>query len=103
MTMKTYRLFKTLSLLLMLALVSPAISAAPVTAPTEADAARATTLKNRLEEIRDIDKHNLSKTEKKALRKEVQAIKKEMAAISGGVYLSVGAIVLIVLLILLLA
>lgn len=101
--MKTHYFLKTLSLLLMLALVSPAISAAPATTPTEADAARATVLKNRLEEIRAIDKTKLSKTEKKALRTEVKAIKKEMATISGGVYLSVGAIILIVLLILLLA
>lgn len=91
----------------MLALVSPAVAstsaATPATTPSEADAARATVLKNRLEEIKAMDKRELSKSEKKALRKEVRAIKQEMADISGGVYLSVGAIILIVLLIILLA
>lgn len=102
--MKTHYFFKTISLLLMLALVSPAVSAMPAaTTPAEADAARATVLKNRLEEIKAMDVSNLSRSEKKALRKEVRAIKKEMADISGGVYLSVGAIILIVLLIILLA
>lgn len=102
--MKTRNFFKTISLLLMLALVSPAMSATPAAStPSEADAARATVLKNRLEEIKAMDMDDLSRTEKKALRKEVRAIKKEMAAISGGVYLSVGAIILIVLLIILLA
>jgi hypothetical protein len=101
--MKIRHLFKTISLLLMLALVSPAVSAAPTKTPTEADAARATVLKNRLEEIKAIDKSGLSRKEKKVLREEVRAIKQEMASISGGVYLSIGAIILIVLLILLLA
>lgn len=102
--MKTRHLFKTISLLLMLALASPAMSATPAaTTPSEADAARATVLQNRLEEIKAMDMDDLSRTEKKALRKEVRAIKKEMADISGGVYLSVGAIILIVLLIILLA
>ena len=105
--MKTCYFFKTISLLLMLTLVSPAIAATsaatPATTPSEADAARATVLKNRLEEIKAMDKSDLSKTEKKALRKEVRAIKQEMADISGGIYLSVGAVILIVLLIILLA
>lgn len=87
----------------MLALVSPAVSAAPTTTPSEADAARAAVLKNRLEEIKAMDKSRLTRKEKKALRTEVKAIKQEMAAIRGGVYLSVGAIILIVLLIILLA
>ena len=49
-----------------------------------------------------MDKHTLSRSEKKVLRREVREIKKELAAISGGVYLSIGAIILIALLLILL-
>lgn len=59
-------------------------------------------LENRLEEIRSLDKSRLSNAEKKVLRREVREIKKELAAIGGGVYLSVGAILLIALLLILL-
>jgi hypothetical protein len=59
-------------------------------------------LQHRLEEIKTIDKKTLSNDDKKALRREVREIKKELAAISGGVYLSIGAIILIALLLILL-
>lgn len=49
-----------------------------------------------------IDRSTLSRAERKALRVEVRSIKKEMAALSGGVYISVGAILLIALLLILL-
>ena len=62
--------------------------------------ARAQQLMNRLIEIRNMDKSHLTSSEKRVLRKEVRQIKKD----SKGVYLSVGAIIIIVLaLILLLA
>ena len=57
---------------------------------------------SRLKEIQEMSKMNLSKDEKKSLRKEVKGIKKEMKANSRGVYLSVGAIIIIVLLLILL-
>lgn len=88
----------------MLAVSAPTISAAPVVNPVEdSSEQRANQLKDRLEEIRAMDMSKLSKQEKKALRAEVKEIKKEIKAIGGGVYLSVGAIILIVLLIILLA
>jgi hypothetical protein len=60
-------------------------------------------LEQRLEEIRAIDTKRLTKDEKRALRGEVKQIKKEMKALSGGVYISIGALILIVLLLILLA
>ncbi len=60
---------------------------------------RSQQLMNRLIEIRDMDKSNLTRTEKKELRKEVKEIKKEARR---GVYLSVGAIIIIILLLILL-
>ena len=56
----------------------------------------------RLQQIKDMNKENLSSAQKRDLRKEVKSIRKEMKASSKGVYLSVGAIIIIVLLLLLL-
>ncbi|MCB9037867.1 MAG: hypothetical protein H6557_14725 [Lewinellaceae bacterium] len=66
------------------------------------ESAEAKVLLNRLEEIDAMDKSELSAPEKKELRKEVRSIKKELRDISGGVYLSVGAVIIIILLLILL-
>ncbi|WP_316830843.1 hypothetical protein [Pedobacter aquatilis] len=58
-------------------------------------------IKTRVEEIREMDKSNLTKAERKALRKELKEMKNQARAISGGVYLSVGAIIIIILLLIL--
>ena len=57
---------------------------------------------NRLEEIKEMDKSEMSRAEKKELRKEVRAIKAEANASGNGLYLSVGAIIIIILLLILL-
>ncbi len=57
---------------------------------------------NRLDEIKKMDKSELSSSEKKSLRKEVRAIKTNLKASGNGVYLSVGAIIIIVLLLIIL-
>ena len=56
---------------------------------------------NRVEEIKNMDKSNLTKAERKDLRKEVKEMKNQARALGGGVYLSVGAIIIIILLLLL--
>lgn len=61
---------------------------------------RAEEIKSRVYEIRDMDKSNLSRVERKALRKELREMKKEARAIQG-IYLSVGAIIIIILLLIL--
>ena len=82
--------------------------AATTTAPTTVvdskttDAVKAKTLMLRLDEIKGIDISTLNSSDKKTLRKEVRTIKHELREISGGVYLSVGAIILIVLLLIIL-
>ena len=53
---------------------------------------------NRLNEIKAMDKSDLSRVEKKALRKEVRAINTSLRSSGNGVYLSVGAIIIIILL-----
>ena len=55
----------------------------------------------RLHAINNMDNSNLNTTEKKARRNEVRSIKKQLSALSGGVYLSVGALIIIILLLIL--
>lgn len=86
------------------------ISANPVSASdnknsktelTTAQKVKLERLTNRVEEIRSMDKSNLSKQERRALRKELKEMKKQARELSGGVYLSVGAIIIIILLLIL--
>ncbi|MES2417159.1 MAG: hypothetical protein V4541_03175 [Bacteroidota bacterium] len=58
-------------------------------------------LVNRVEEIRNMDKSNLTRVEKKALRKELKEMKEQARVLNQGVYLSVGAIIIIILLLIL--
>ena len=67
--------------------------------PTESEEVQA--MLNRLEEIKAMDMSALTSVERKALRKEVRAIKQEVKAVNG-IYLSIGALLIIVLLLILL-
>jgi hypothetical protein len=101
--MKTNTLIKALMLMVFMAFTMPSFCAvaAPVVG-SESPEARVTELTQRLEEIKAMDHKSLTRAEKKALRGEVRSIKKEMAALSGGVYISIGAILIIILLLILL-
>ncbi len=66
------------------------------------DQAKVAQITTRLNEIKAMDKSELSSSEKKELRKELKGLKKEMATAKGGVYLSVGAIIIVILLLILL-
>ncbi|WP_293889731.1 hypothetical protein [Flavobacterium sp.] len=79
--------------------VTPVTTTAITTAPS--DDAKAEILLKRLEEIKEMDKSNLSRAEKKALRREVKEIKATMKSSSNGIYLSIGAIIIIVLILIL--
>jgi len=67
-----------------------------------AESAEAKALFSRLEQIEKMDKTNMKGSEKKVLRKEVRSIKKQLDAMGGYVYLSAGAIILIILLVIIL-
>ncbi|MBC7746116.1 MAG: hypothetical protein H7096_13555 [Flavobacterium sp.] len=62
---------------------------------------RLKTIERRVLEIKQMDKSSLTRLERKDVRKELQEMKKEAKAMSGGVYLSVGAIIIIILLLIL--
>ena len=69
---------------------------------TEQQAAELQLIKNRVEQIRAMDKSHLSRQERKALKKELQTMKEQARAMTGGgVYLSVGAIIIIILVLIL--
>jgi biopolymer transport protein ExbD len=67
--------------------------------PTET---KAQVLNNRLIELNETDKSKLSRPDRKQLRKEVQSIKQQLAELDGGIYLSVGALILILILLIIL-
>jgi hypothetical protein len=103
--MKTNTLLRTMLLVVMVAFGAPAFADAVVpvhAAPVETQQEHLQRLERRLEEIKSMDIDKLSRSEKKELRREVRAIKKEMKAVSG-VYISIGALLIIILLIVLLA
>lgn len=71
--------------------------------PIETAAANAhvESLVNRLNEIKDMDKSDMSRAEKRELRKEVKSIKADLKSSGNGIYLSVGAIIIVILLLIL--
>jgi len=60
------------------------------------------TMLDRIYEIKEMDKSNLSSSERKELRKEVRDIKTKIRASGNGLYISSGAIIIILLLIIIL-
>lgn len=87
-----------------LSLASPAfanpVDVTPMT-PTESVESRNERMVQRLEEIKAMDTKSMSRSEKRALRKEVKHIEKAMNT-SGGIYLSAGALILIIILLIIL-
>lgn len=74
-----------------------------VTKPPEpAESAEAKTLLLRLDEINAMDMSKLKSSEKKNMRKEVRSINRELRDIGGGVYVSAGALILILILLIVL-
>jgi len=67
----------------------------------EQKAARLAEIQSRVEVIRAADKSTLTKSERKAMKKELKQMGREAKEMRGGVYLSVGAIIIIVLLLIL--
>ncbi|HEX2920149.1 MAG TPA: hypothetical protein VHO50_03185 [Bacteroidales bacterium] len=59
-------------------------------------------LKNRVEEIRDMDKTELTNAEKRELRKELKVIKETVRADGGYIYIGAGTLLVIILLVILL-
>jgi hypothetical protein len=71
-------------------------------APKPSESAEVKTLELRLNEINAMDKSKMKSAEKKNLRKEVKSINHRLRDIGGGVYISVGALILILILLIIL-
>ncbi|WP_298223811.1 hypothetical protein [Flavobacterium sp.] len=104
--MRTFENLKKFTLILLLSIVLPVQTYAMDTATApgnepKTEEAYAAKLMHRLEEIKAMDRSNMTRADKRALRKEVKGIKKELATAGGGVYLSVGAIIIVILLLIL--
>ncbi|HEU5365189.1 MAG TPA: hypothetical protein VFU62_06640 [Hanamia sp.] len=99
--MPTKKIISALFIAMCFSLLAPVYAANETPVKTEVPKeVRAQQIENRLMEIRQMSKTNLSKAEKKDLRKEVKSLKKE--ASTQGIYLSVGAVIIIILLLILL-
>jgi predicted PurR-regulated permease PerM len=70
--------------------------------PIKNESAEASAIIARLNEIKGMDISKLKSEEKQQLRKEVKSLKHQLKAVSGGVYLSAGALIIIILLLILL-
>ncbi len=57
---------------------------------------------DRIYEIKEMDKSELTREERRELRKEVREIRKEVRSSNSGIYISTGAIIIILLLIIIL-
>ncbi len=79
----------------------PEAEMAMVNSVEAVETAYANALLDRLNEIKEMDMSSMSSSEKNELRKEVRAIEKEQRP-SGGVYISIGGAILIILLLILL-
>lgn len=86
---------------------TPAVNAAGLSKDKEEtelspeDEARLEEMKARVDEIKSMDLSELSKDERKEVREELRGMKKEAKAMGDGIYLSVGAIIVILLILIL--
>ncbi len=65
------------------------------------ESAEAKVMIDRLLVIKEMDKTELTRTEKKALKSEVKGLNSGLASINNGVYLTTGGIIIIILLLIL--
>ncbi len=107
------KIIKTIPVLILMATTIPANANSlllaisklhPVSTVINNDSLKLEQIKVRLAEIQGMDRSNLTIKEKKELKKELTTMKKEATAMEGnhnGVYLSIGAIIVIILLLIL--
>ncbi len=96
--------FKVASLILIMGFSLPVQSIAAAAHPVNdsiADTRLLTIITNRVAEIQNMDKSQLTKADRKTLKKELREMKKTADGLDKRVYLSVGAIIIIILLLIL--
>ena len=100
--------FKALTLAIVMTIAfsyqsNAAIASTSIALPSDStkDAEIAANIVKRVTEIDNMDKTNLSPSEKKALKKELRDMKNQADGLDKRVYLSIGAIIIIILLLIL--
>lgn len=94
-----------LSMLMLLTALAPAAIAkgeSPEKEPSPEEEARLEQLDERVQEIKAMDLKAMDKDERKEIRNELRDINKEAKALGGGVYISAGALIVILLLLIIL-
>jgi uncharacterized protein YxeA len=76
--------------------------AAPVKTENKLSEEELSRLTKRVEEIRDMDKTNMTAKEKRGLKKELKEIKTNVRKDGGGIYIGVGTLVIIIILLIIL-
>ncbi|MEP6674126.1 MAG: hypothetical protein ABJA78_03200 [Ferruginibacter sp.] len=105
--MKLKNFLRIAALVVMIAIVNPVSSfampakIAAIAGDPEKDAKTLADITRRVNEIQNMDKENLTGSEKKALRSELKDMKNQASTLDRKVYLSVGAIIIIILLLIL--
>lgn len=79
----------------------PVTESSPKAAKEVVMSEKAVILLARLDEIKAMDFSDMSSIERKELRKEVRTIKSELKELGGGLYISLGAAIIIILLLIL--
>lgn len=104
--MKLTNFFKVAMVALCISIAAPyssnaANNSAVSTKTPETPEAMISRITARVAEIEKMDKTNLTASEKRALKKELKAMHKDAAGLDNKVYISVGAIIIAILLLLL--
>lgn len=99
--------FKPTMFVMLMSLTMVSTSAFSTTPENKAVSANSTSaeaqiLSNRLNEIKAMDVSSMTRKQKRELKHEVKAINHKMSVNGGGVYISVGAAILIILLLIIL-
>ena len=101
--------FKTFTVLMMIVITVPATTMATTVSKgfsdSTADVRLLTAITNRVAEIQNMDKTQLTAVDRKALKKELKEMNKDANSLksssTNGIYLSIGAIIVIILLLIL--
>jgi hypothetical protein len=82
--------------------LTPEKTAAPAETENKISDEEIERISTRIEEIRDMDKSDMTSEERRELRKELKELRKEAKSIDGGIYIGGGALIVIILVLILL-
>ena len=104
--MKLKKILGIIVVMFLLTAITPVSTMAATPASTETrdpekDAQLLAKITTRVNEIQEMDKTNLSNSEKRSLRKELKQLHKDASGLDSKVYLSVGALIIIILILIL--